>query len=103
MPVLFLVYFVLWNLGPAAVHKYCHCILPGSGLGQASQLLSCRVLRQFVNVTVFSPNMDGLLTLYSRPLLTWLEEFPTYSVEHHHEFARVRITLVMFIIQLLAT
>ncbi|XP_076466624.1 dynein heavy chain domain-containing protein 1-like isoform X2 [Babylonia areolata] len=60
----------------------------GSGLGQASQLLSSRALRQFINVTVFSPNLEGLLTLFSRPLHSWLEEFPTYSVEHHTEFAR---------------
>ncbi|XP_070211333.1 dynein heavy chain domain-containing protein 1-like isoform X3 [Littorina saxatilis] len=61
---------------------------PGSGLGEASQLLSARTLRQFVNVTVFSPSPDSLLTLYSRPLHSWLEEFPTYSVEHHNEFSK---------------
>ncbi|KAL8594105.1 hypothetical protein ACOMHN_000817 [Nucella lapillus] len=60
----------------------------GSGLGQSSQLLSSRVLRQFIPLTVFSPALDSLLTLYSRPLHSWLEEFPTYSVEHHTEFAR---------------
>ena len=83
---------VLWSSeNQQSIHVACCCAVPGSGLGKASQLLSGRVLRQFVNVTVFSPNMDSLLTLYSRPLHSWLEEFPTYSVEHHHEFSRVSV------------
>ena len=74
-----------------SIHVACCCAVPGSGLGKASQLLSGRVLRQFVNVTVFSPSMDSLLTLYSRPLHSWLEEFPTYSVEHHQELSLIHI------------
>ncbi|XP_025095393.1 dynein heavy chain domain-containing protein 1-like isoform X2 [Pomacea canaliculata] len=60
----------------------------GSGLGLATHVLSPRLLRQFVNLTIFTPNTDSLLTIYSRPIQTWLEEFPAYSVEHHHEFAK---------------
>ncbi|GFR96319.1 dynein heavy chain domain-containing protein 1-like [Elysia marginata] len=61
---------------------------PGTGLGDACRVMSSRLTRQFVNLTVFCPSGDALLTMYSRPLQTWLEEFPTYSVEHHFEFAK---------------
>nr|KAG5709415.1 hypothetical protein BaRGS_029264 [Batillaria attramentaria] len=49
---------------------------PGTGLGHATQVLSSRVLRQFVNLTVFAPSRDVLLSTFSRPIQTWLEEFP---------------------------
>ncbi|CAL1542047.1 unnamed protein product, partial [Lymnaea stagnalis] len=61
---------------------------PGTGLGLACQVMTSRLTRRFVNLTVFTPSEDALVTLFSRPLQTWLEEFPTYSVEHHTEFAR---------------
>ncbi|XP_035825634.1 dynein heavy chain domain-containing protein 1 [Aplysia californica] len=60
----------------------------GTGLGNACHVMSSRLTRQFVNLTVFTPSGDALLTMFSRPLQTWLEEFPTYSVEHHYEFAK---------------
>ncbi|KAK6166840.1 hypothetical protein SNE40_023452 [Patella caerulea] len=63
----------------------------GTGLGQASHLLSSRLSRLFVNLTIFCPSADSLLTIYSKPLHSWLEEFPTYSVEHHSEFAQAMV------------
>uniref|UniRef100_A0A2C9KUW4 AAA+ ATPase domain-containing protein n=1 Tax=Biomphalaria glabrata TaxID=6526 RepID=A0A2C9KUW4_BIOGL len=61
---------------------------PGSGLGKACHLISTRLTRHFVNLTVFSPSEDSLVTLFSKPLQTWLEEFPTFAVEHTYEFSK---------------
>ncbi|XP_052095798.1 dynein heavy chain domain-containing protein 1-like isoform X11 [Mytilus californianus] len=60
----------------------------GYGLGKASHVMSTRLTRLFVNLTVFTPAPETLLSMHGRALQNWLEEFPTYSVEHHFEFAR---------------
>ena len=51
-------------------------------------MISSRLSRLFVNLTMFTPPLEGLLSMHGRSLQNWLEEFPTYSVEHHFEFAR---------------
>ncbi|XP_041366047.1 dynein-1-beta heavy chain, flagellar inner arm I1 complex-like isoform X2 [Gigantopelta aegis] len=72
---------------------------PGFGLGKACHVMSSRLTRQFINLTVFTPGSDTLLSLYSRPLLSWLEEFPTFSVEHHYEFAQAMTVGVLELYQ----
>ncbi|XP_069111191.1 dynein heavy chain domain-containing protein 1-like isoform X1 [Argopecten irradians] len=62
--------------------------VPGSGMGRACHVMSSRLTRLFVTLTLFTPALDGLLSMHGRSLQNWLEEFPTYSVEHHFEFAR---------------
>ncbi|ESP00380.1 hypothetical protein LOTGIDRAFT_173233 [Lottia gigantea] len=64
---------------------------PGTGLGTSSHLLSSRLTRLFVNLNLFKPSTDTLLTVFSKPLHSWLEEFPSYSVEHHQEFAKAMV------------
>ncbi|KAK7008742.1 dynein heavy chain domain-containing protein 1, partial [Biomphalaria glabrata] len=72
---------------------------PGSGLGKACHLISTRLTRHFVNLTVFSPSEDSLVTLFSKPLQTWLEEFPTFAVEHTYEFSRAMSSALLDLYQ----
>ncbi|XP_048242736.1 dynein heavy chain domain-containing protein 1-like [Haliotis rufescens] len=64
---------------------------PGTGLGHACHVMSSRLTRLFINLCVFCPSMENLVTIYSRQLQPWLEEFPTYTVEHHYEFGQAMI------------
>ncbi|KAH9487912.1 hypothetical protein Btru_067436 [Bulinus truncatus] len=68
---------------------------PGTGLGKSCHVMSSRLTRHFVNLTFFTPPEDSLVTLFSRPLQTWLEEFPTCSVEHCFEFSRAMSSALM--------
>lgn len=52
--------------------------------------MSSRVTRLFINFTVFTPTTEVLMGMYGRNIQHWLEEFPTYSVDHHFELSRVR-------------
>lgn len=64
--------------------------LQGTGLGTACHVMSSRVTRLFINFTVFTPTTEVLMGMYGRNIQHWLEEFPTYSVDHHFELSRVR-------------
>ncbi|CAG5130197.1 unnamed protein product, partial [Candidula unifasciata] len=77
--------------------------MPGSGLGSSSHVISSRLSRQFISLTVFSQSDDTLQNLYSRPLQTWLEEFPVHTVEHHCEFAKAMSQALLELYQLVKT
>uniref|UniRef100_A0A8W8M9M4 AAA+ ATPase domain-containing protein n=1 Tax=Magallana gigas TaxID=29159 RepID=A0A8W8M9M4_MAGGI len=62
--------------------------VPGTGLGTACHVMSSRVTRLFINFTVFTPTTEVLMGMYGRNIQHWLEEFPTYSVDHHFELSR---------------
>ena len=68
----------------------------GVGMGESCHVMSSRLTRLFMNITLFFPSADGILSTFGRNIQHWLEEFPTYSVEHHFEFARV-ISLFCFL------
>ncbi|XP_013418883.1 dynein heavy chain domain-containing protein 1-like [Lingula anatina] len=59
----------------------------GSGAGESCHILSSRLTRLFTVMTFFMPTAEGMHSLFGKTIQSWLEEFPTYSVEHHHEFA----------------
>ncbi|XP_064648692.1 dynein axonemal heavy chain 6-like isoform X2 [Lineus longissimus] len=61
---------------------------PGSGCGTSAHILPPRLARLFTTVTVMTPSDEGLHNIYGKCIRLWLEEFPTYSVEHHGEFAK---------------
>ncbi|KAH3716365.1 hypothetical protein DPMN_059086 [Dreissena polymorpha] len=61
---------------------------PGVGMGESCHVMSSRLTRLFMNITLYFPNTDGILSTFGRNIQHWLEEFPTYSVEHHFEYAR---------------
>lgn len=65
-------------------------LLKGTGLGTACHVMSSRLTRLFINFTVFTPTTEVLMGMYGRNIQHWLEEFPTYSVDHHFELSRVR-------------
>jgi len=68
---------------------FFHSYSSGVGMGESCHVMSTRLTRLFFNLTLFFPNADGVLSTFGRNIQHWLEEFPTYSVEHHFEFARV--------------
>ena len=59
-------------------------------MGHGCHVISTRLTRLFFNINIPSPSPDGILSTFGRSIQHWLEEFPTYSVEHHFEYARVR-------------
>jgi len=59
---------------------------------------SDRLVRQMTVINFFSFTDDGMHSLYGRTLQTWLEEFPSYAVEHHYELAKVRVRFVLLFI-----
>ncbi|XP_013416224.1 dynein heavy chain domain-containing protein 1-like, partial [Lingula anatina] len=65
----------------------------GSGAGESCHILSSRLTRLFTVMTFFMPTAEGMHALFGKTIQSWLEEFPTYSVEHHHEFAYKKKTL----------
>ena len=68
--------------------------LPGSGHGYRTHRLSERLSRLFTVLSVFVPSTDVIRTIFTRRVSHWLEEFPTYSVDHLPEFAQVGETLI---------
>ncbi|XP_062587861.1 dynein heavy chain domain-containing protein 1-like, partial [Saccostrea cucullata] len=62
--------------------------VPGTGLGTACHVMSSRLTRLFINFTLFTPTTEVLMSMYGRNIQHWLEEFPTYSVDHHFELSR---------------
>ncbi|XP_060599368.1 dynein heavy chain domain-containing protein 1-like [Ruditapes philippinarum] len=64
---------------------------PGVGMRESCHVMSSRLTRLFMNITLFFPSADGILSTFGLNIMNiqhWLEEFPTYSVEHHFEFDR---------------
>ncbi|XP_078321880.1 dynein heavy chain domain-containing protein 1-like isoform X9 [Crassostrea virginica] len=62
--------------------------VPGTGLGTACHVMSSRLTRLFINFTMFTPTTEVLMAMHGRNIQHWLEEFPTYSVDHHFELSR---------------
>ena len=61
----------------------------GSGQGFYSHMMSGRLCRLFTQFTVFQPSSAVLQAMYSKPIQSWLEQFPAYAVGYHVEFAEV--------------
>ena len=68
---------------------------PGVGMGHSCHVISTRLTRLLFNINIPSPNPEGILSTFGRSIQHWLEEFPTYSVEHHFEYARVSVWSVI--------
>lgn len=67
-----------------------NCVCPaGSGYGHTLSSTSPRVTRLFTVLNLFAHTEEILHSIYTKSVQSWLEEFPTYSVEHHAEFAKV--------------
>ncbi|XP_056008158.1 dynein heavy chain domain-containing protein 1-like [Ostrea edulis] len=62
--------------------------VPGAGLGTACHVMSSRLTRLFINFTLFTPTTEVLMSMHGRNIQHWLEEFPTYSIDHHFELSR---------------
>ena len=74
--------------------------LIGSGHGYYSHTMSGRLSRLFTQFTVFQPSSAVLQTIYSKPMQSWLEQFPSQAVEHPVELAEVTgtITYLKFVV-----
>ena len=64
-------------------------------MGHSCHVISTRLTRLLFNINIPSPNPEGILSTFGRSIQHWLEEFPTYSVEHHFEYARVSVWSVI--------
>ena len=70
------------------------CVPPGAGTscgGVASYAISHRLSRLMTVLSFFPLSSDSLESIYSSVFLTWLEEFPAYSLSHHEHLAKVGI------------
>ena len=68
------------------------CVPPGAGTscgGVASFAISHRLSRLMTVLSFFPLSCDSLETVYSSVFLSWLEEFPAYSLTHHEHLAKV--------------
>ncbi|XP_077979356.1 dynein heavy chain domain-containing protein 1-like [Glandiceps talaboti] len=66
------------------------CVSPGVagiGTGVAHQIIHPRLARLFTVLTVFPMSNEAVHQVYGKPLQSWLEEFPAYSIAHHYEMA----------------
>lgn len=79
-----------------------HFLPLGVGMGESCHVMSSRLTRLFFNLTLFFPSADGILSTFGRNIQHWLEEFPTYSVEHHFEFARVWKLIILYHLSLIS-
>ena len=71
------------------------CVPPGAAAscgGVASYPVSHRLSRLMTVLSFFSLSSESLRSIYSAVFLAWLEEFPAYSLTHHEQLAKVRIT-----------
>ncbi|XP_071943742.1 dynein heavy chain domain-containing protein 1-like [Antedon mediterranea] len=67
------------------------CNAPGSagiGSGLCTNVLSPRITRLFSVLNFFALSHDSYSKLYSSTMQAWLEEFPAYSLNRHHELAQ---------------
>lgn len=60
-----------------------------SGTGKACHMMSSRLTRRFFTLNMIHPTESALHVMHGKNILSWLEDFPTYSVNHHYEFSRV--------------
>ncbi len=67
----------------------------GTGQGEHSHTVSSRLARLFTVFNIFSHSDSTLHTIYSRTIMSWLEEFPATTVEHYYEFTKVCSQLVV--------
>lgn len=70
------------------------CVPPGAAAscgGVASYPVSHRLSRLMTVLSFFSLSSESLQSIYSAVFMAWLEEFPTYSLTHHEQLAKVRI------------
>ena len=68
------------------------CVPPGAGTscgGVASYAISHRLSRLMTVLSFFSLSSNSLESIYSSVFLSWLEEFPAYSLTHHEHLAKV--------------
>ena len=71
------------------------CVPPGAATsygGVASYPVSHRLSRLMTVLSFFPLASDSLQSIYSAVFLAWLEEFPAYSITHHEQLAKVRIS-----------
>lgn len=84
-------------------NMWFHFLQSGVGMGESCHVMSSRLTRLFFNLTLFFPSADGVLSTFGRNIQHWLEEFPTYSVEHHFEFARVWKLIILLHLSLFSS
>ena len=68
------------------------CVPPGAVTscgGVASYPISHRLSRLMTVLSFFSLASESLQSIYSSVFLSWLEEFPAYSLTHHDQLAKV--------------
>ncbi|XP_029192398.2 LOW QUALITY PROTEIN: dynein heavy chain domain-containing protein 1-like [Acropora millepora] len=73
------------------VHFMAACVPPGaatSGGGVASYPVCPRLSRLMTVLSFFPLSSDSLRSIYRSVFVTWLEEFPTYSVTHHEQLGK---------------
>lgn len=75
--------------------------ISGSGQGFYNHTMSGRLCRLFTQFTVFQPSSAVLQAIYSKPIQSWLEQFPAYAVEYHVEFAEVTSIFSSYIDELI--
>ena len=69
----------------AAVPPGC----PGTGGGVTSFPISPRLARIMVVLSFHPVSGPTLRSIYRNLFQTWLEDFPAYSLTHHHQLAKV--------------
>ena len=69
--------------------------MSGSGYGFYTHGMSGRLSRWFSHFTVFHPSAAVLQVIYSKPVYSWLEQFPSQAVEHPVELAKVIIIMII--------
>lgn len=78
--------------GVQNLHFMAACVPPGaatSGGGVAAYPVSPRLSRLMTVLSFFPLSSDSLRSIYRSVFVTWLEEFPTYSVTHHEQLGKV--------------
>ena len=62
---------------------------PGVGGGISSFAISPRLTRMMTVLSFHSLSAATLQSIYCNLFQTWLEDFPAYSLTHHHQLAKV--------------
>ncbi len=70
----------------AAVPPGC----PGVGGSVSSFAISPRLARIMTVLSFHALSTATLQSIYCNLFQTWLEDFPAYSLTHHHQLAKVR-------------
>ncbi|XP_070566099.1 dynein heavy chain domain-containing protein 1-like isoform X2 [Ptychodera flava] len=69
--------------------------VPGIGTGTANQIIHPRLARLFTILSVFPMSSEAVHQVYGKPLQSWLEEFPAYSIAHHYEMAHAILSATL--------